>query len=43
MKMQKKKNGYIIFKDKKIVLTMDIGESPDFKYSKKISIWMSFI
>ena len=31
----KEKNGYVIFKDKKIVFIMDIGNSPDFKYSKK--------
>ena len=31
----KEKSGYVIFKDKKIVFTMDIGNSPDFKYSKK--------
>ena len=31
----KEKNGYVIFKDKKIVFIMDIGSSPDFKYSKK--------
>ena len=31
----KEKSGYIIFKNKKIVLIMDIGSSPDFKYSKK--------
>ncbi len=31
----KEKSGYVIFKDKKIVFIMDIGNSPDFKYSKK--------
>ena len=31
----KEKSGYIIFKNKKIVLVMDVGDSPDFKYSKK--------
>jgi len=31
----KEKSGYIIFKNKKIVLIMDVGDSPDFKYSKK--------
>lgn len=31
----KEKNGYVIFKDKKIVFIMDIGNPPDFKYSKK--------
>ena len=31
----KEKSGYAIFKNKKIVLIMDIGNSPDFKYSKK--------
>jgi len=31
----KEKGGYTIFKNKKIVLIMDIGSSPDFKCSKK--------
>jgi uncharacterized heparinase superfamily protein len=31
----KEKSGYFIFKNKKIVLIMDAGSSPDFKYSKK--------
>ena len=31
----KENNGYVIFKNKKIVLIMDVGNSPDFKYSKK--------
>ena len=31
----KEKDGYAIIKNKKIVLIMDIGNSPDFKYSKK--------
>jgi uncharacterized heparinase superfamily protein len=31
----KEKNGYVIFKNKKIVFIMDIGGTPDFKHSKK--------
>ena len=31
----KEKYGYVIIKHKKIVLIMDVGSSPDFKYSKK--------
>ena len=31
----KEKSGYVIFKDKKIVFIMDIGNSSDVKYSKK--------
>ncbi len=31
----KEKYGYVILKDKKIIFIMDIGNTPDFKYSKK--------
>ena len=31
----KEKNGYAILKDKKIVFIMDVGNTPDFKYSQK--------
>jgi uncharacterized heparinase superfamily protein len=31
----KEKSGYVIFKDKKIVFIIDVGDSPTFKYSKK--------
>ena len=31
----KEKYGFALFKDKKIIFIMDIGDAPDFKYSKK--------
>ena len=31
----KEKNGYVIFKDKKISFIIDVGNNPEFKYSKR--------